>query len=482
MFGDMLFENTHSVEQLVDIKKKKKVDKVLLKVIKTIRSRTGISDWIRPESDLKKDFDISDKTITSICDVLNEYYQVNIEPQYTGTVKDMVQYIKCHQQTAADSIFLIDSATLDVDENNDTTDKPDKVEPKENLEVDPKIVKKSTPSTDTEEEIPTRVDTSVDISTENLFTNIFGMISNTIKSVWQGHSLATKQAQQFFFDKYDKVVNYINSNYGNNSKDKAKHAYIFEEKRPLWSLDSIVNMYERSRRQFEFIANLPVYEQAEKQDENKKDPIYESKLKKALPKKLVPIGVPEKEQLTYQDAGYLDAHDFKRAYQYWSSGFIFYYDKAKKNLANIEIHYPAAVKYLKSMGVFDVVPPSGKDNKSRKLNKRYLWAFAWMNDVTAMFKYLQSDVKQLKTDTEEKEKQETVDNLKAENARLRKENEEHIAEKVNARKKAEEEAAKKAQEEKQKEPKKESGQESYSMENLQIPKTDNDWGSMLNSF
>ena len=287
------------------------------------------------------------------------------------------------------------------------------------------------------------------------------------------------QAQQFFFDKYDKVVTFINSNYGKNSKDKAKHAYIFEEKRPLWSLDSIVNLYERSRRQFEFIANLPVYEQAEKQNENKQDPAYETKLKKALPKKLVPIGVPEKEQLTYQDAGYLDSHDFKRAYQYWSSGFIYYYDKAKKNLANIEMHYPAAVKYLKSMGVFDVVPPSGKDNKSRKLNKRYLWAFAWMNDVTAMFKYLQSDVKQLKTDTEEKEKQETVDNLKAENARLRKENEEHIAEKVNARKKAEaEEAAKKAQEE----PKKESGQESFSMENLQVPTTDNDWGSMLNSF
>ena len=171
MFGDMLFENTHSVEQLVDIKKKKKVDKVLLKVIKTIRARTGISDWIKPESDLKKDFDISDKAISSICDILNEYYQVNIEPQYTGTVKDMVQYIKCHQQTAADSIFLIDSATLDVDENNDTTDKPDKVEPKENLEVDPETMKKSTPSTDTEEEIPTRVDTNVDISTENLFTN-----------------------------------------------------------------------------------------------------------------------------------------------------------------------------------------------------------------------------------------------------------------------------------------------------------------------
>ena len=482
MFGDMLFENTHSVEQLVDIKKKKKVDKVLLKVIKTIRSRTGISDWIRPESDLKKDFDISDKAITSICDVLNEYYQINIEPQYTGTVKDIVQYIKCHQQTAADSIFLIDSSTLDIDENNDTSEKPDKVEPKENLEVDPKIVKKSTPSTDTEEEIPTRVDTNVDISTENLFTNIFGMISNTIKSVWQGHSLATKQAQQFFFNKYDKVVSFINSKYGKaDGSNKAKHDYIFEEKRPLWSLDEIVHLYERSRRQFEFIANLPVYDQTEKQDENKQDPIYETKLKKALPKKLVPIGVPEKEQLSYSDAGYLDAHDFKRAYQYWSSGFIYHYDRAKKNLANIEAHYPAAVKYLKAMGVFNVVPPSGKDNKSRKLNKRYIWAFTWMNDATAMFKALQSDVSKLKTDTEEKEKQETVDNLKAENARLKKENEEHIAEKVNARKKAEaEEAAKKNQE--KEEPKKESGQESYSMENLQIPKTDNDWGSMLNSF
>ena len=46
-------------------------------------------------------------------------------------------------------------------------------------------------------------------------------------------------------------------------------------------------------------------------------------------------------------------------------------------------------------------------------------------------------------------------------------------------KKAEaEEAAKKAQEE----PKKESGQESYSVENLQTPATDSDWGNLLNSF
>ena len=478
MLSDMLFGNTHSVEQLVVIKKKKKVDKVLLKVIKTIRARTGISDWIKPESDLKKDFDISDKAISSICDVLNEYYQINIEAQYTNTVKDIVQFIKCHQQTAADSIFLVDSSTLEVDDNNDV-ETPDK-DPKENLEVDPKTIKKSTPSTDTDEDIPTRVDTNVDVSTENLFTNMFSMISNTIKSVWQGHSLATKQAQQFFFEKYDKVVGFINKSYGKaNGENKAKHDFIFEEERPLWSLDTIINLYERSRRQFEVIAKLPVYTQAEKQDENKKDLVYEAQLKKALPKKLVPISIPEKENLTYKNAGYLDAYDFKRAYQYWSSGFIFYYDKAKKNLANIEIHYPAAVKYLKAMGVFNVVPPSGKDNKSRKLSKRYIWAFSWMKDVTNMFKYLQSDVKQFKTDTEEKEKQETVDNLKAENARLRKENEEHIAEKVNARKKAEaEEAAKKAQEE----PKKESGQESYSVENLQTPATDSDWGSLLNSF
>ena len=162
MFGDMLFGNTHNVEQLVDIKKKKKVDKVLLKVIKTIRSRTGISDWIKPESDLKKDFNISDKAISSICDILNEYYQVNIEPQYTGSVKDIVQFIKCHQQTAADSIFLIDSSTLDIDENNDTTESPDNVEPRENLEVDPEIVKASQPSNTVEEKVPEGVDASTE--------------------------------------------------------------------------------------------------------------------------------------------------------------------------------------------------------------------------------------------------------------------------------------------------------------------------------
>ena len=160
MLSDMLFENTHSVEQIVDIKKKKKVDKVLLKVIKTIRARTGICDWIKPESDLKKDFNITDKTISSICDVLNEYYQIEIDPKYTGTVRDIVQYIKCHQQTAADSIFLIDSATLDIDEDDDTIDTSN--EPRENLEVDPEVVKTSQPSNPTEEKVPEGVDVSTE--------------------------------------------------------------------------------------------------------------------------------------------------------------------------------------------------------------------------------------------------------------------------------------------------------------------------------
>ena len=161
MFGDMLFSNTHSVEQLVDIKKKKKVDRVLLKVLKTVRSRGNITSWIKPESDLRKEFNISDKAMNSICESLSDYYQVSLESASLRSVTDIVQFIKAHVATAADSIFLIDSSTLDVDEDGITEDPNG---PKENLEVNPEIVKSSEPSNPTEEKVPEGTEASTEIT------------------------------------------------------------------------------------------------------------------------------------------------------------------------------------------------------------------------------------------------------------------------------------------------------------------------------
>ena len=92
--SDMLFSNTHNVEQIVDIKHKKTVDKVLLKVVKTVRDRTSITGWIKVTSDLRKEFQVTDRQMKSICGVLGAYYNVSLDPEQMITPGDMVGIIK----------------------------------------------------------------------------------------------------------------------------------------------------------------------------------------------------------------------------------------------------------------------------------------------------------------------------------------------------------------------------------------------------
>ena len=153
--SDMLFSNTHNVEQIVDIKHKKTVDKVLLKVVKTVRDRTSITGWIKVTSDLRKEFQVTDRQMESICGVLSAYYNVSLDPEQMLTPGDMVGIIKAHKAQATDSLYLIDSNTIDRDEDDD-------LEPKENLEVNPEIVKTSEPSVPSDIPVPEKSEPSIE--------------------------------------------------------------------------------------------------------------------------------------------------------------------------------------------------------------------------------------------------------------------------------------------------------------------------------
>ena len=107
-FSDMLFSNTHSVEQLVDIKQKKQVDKVLLKVIRTIRSTAGIKGWIKPEADMVKDLKMSQKAVQSVLKSLGAYYSLDLSKSSLRTAQAITNYIKTNKGSARDSIYFID--------------------------------------------------------------------------------------------------------------------------------------------------------------------------------------------------------------------------------------------------------------------------------------------------------------------------------------------------------------------------------------
>ena len=118
--SDMLFNNTHSVEELVDIKKQKKVDKVLLKVIRVIRSKGNLNGWVKPEANLKTDLKLSDKVILSIKKTLSEYYGIDlVKNKSLLTAKAMVVYIKTNKPNVADSIFLINADQQEVDTDDE---------------------------------------------------------------------------------------------------------------------------------------------------------------------------------------------------------------------------------------------------------------------------------------------------------------------------------------------------------------------------
>ena len=128
--SDILFNNTHSVEELVDIKKQKKVDKILLKVIRVIRSKGKLDGWVKPEANLKTDLKLSDKVIASIKKSLSEYYNIDLMKNTSlMTAKAIVVYIKTNKPNAADSIFLVNLGQTETDTDNEVQTDDEMVDP-----------------------------------------------------------------------------------------------------------------------------------------------------------------------------------------------------------------------------------------------------------------------------------------------------------------------------------------------------------------
>ena len=229
MLSDLLFENTHRVEQLVNINSKKKVDKVLLKVIKTVRNKCNTNNWIKVESDLRDDLNLSDKNIKSICSTLNEFYNVEIDPATIASVQDIVCYIKAHQPNSADSLFLVDSNTLDIDEDDDTNS-----EPKENLEVDPEIIKSSEPSDTVEEKVPENVKPSTEIGLL-IAAGALALGAGIAGAIVYFREKKTKEFHDWIEKNYSSVCKFI--------KEKLKDNPVFFSKRgSLWTVDSLIDV------------------------------------------------------------------------------------------------------------------------------------------------------------------------------------------------------------------------------------------------
>lgn len=128
--SDMLFNNTHSVEELVNIKKQKKVDKVLLKVIRVVRSKGKLDGWVKPEANFKTDLKLSDKVITSIKKTLGDYYNIDLmKNKSLMTAKAIVVYIKTNRANVADSIFLVNVDQTETDEDDEVQVDDEMVDP-----------------------------------------------------------------------------------------------------------------------------------------------------------------------------------------------------------------------------------------------------------------------------------------------------------------------------------------------------------------
>jgi len=353
MFGDMLFSNTHSVEQLVDIKKKKKVDRVLLKVLKTVRSRGNITSWIKPESDLRKEFNISDKAMNSICESLSDYYQVSLESASLRSVKDMVQFIKAHVATAADSIFLVDSSTLDVDEDGITEDPNG---PKENLEVDPEIVKSSEPSNPTEEKVPEGTEVSTETTDKEESTEtpsqeiadviiggvaLAGIIASGIK-LYKEKKMADLCA--WVNEHYSEVCSYI--------KSKMQGCDAFYKKREtLWRVQDVTDASESRIDQLNKIKSMPEPHAGEPPN------LYKDRLKSHFGDKMENRIMPKNPAyLTIDEAGYLDASTTKEYVKSLSEAFDLQ-DEVDQKIDKIR-HIPGgdSIRYINVLSDMNVMP------------------------------------------------------------------------------------------------------------------------------
>lgn len=304
--SDMLFSNTHNVEQIVDIKHKKSVDKVLLKVVKTIRERGSITGWIKPSSDLRQEFQVTDRQMKSICSTLSEYYNVEIDPTQMHTTGDIVGLIKTNKARATDSLYLIDGGTIDRDENDD-------LEPKENLEVNPEIIKKSEPSVPSDIPIPEKSEPSIEggeeeddkavpidaVGKENILLAAIGAYSavelaSEIMSLYKDHDwdkLVERMGKS-----YEKIVSDIRKNHKDDPAFTKNRAILYNAK-------ILKSAFSARIAQLRKLVNMPLPVIGEDVS------LTENKLRAYFSPKMDPRVKPgEPSYLTLEEAGYLNPY------------------------------------------------------------------------------------------------------------------------------------------------------------------------------
>ena len=115
----LLFGTTHSVEQITNIKSKKKVDKILLKVVKVIKAKGKLDGWVKPTASLSKDLKLSDKTILSIMKTLGAYYQIDLTAKKLDTPMAIATEIKVKKPKVVNSLYLVDIDEMEVDVDDD---------------------------------------------------------------------------------------------------------------------------------------------------------------------------------------------------------------------------------------------------------------------------------------------------------------------------------------------------------------------------
>lgn len=303
--SDLLFSKTHNVDQMVDIKSRKKVDKVLLKVIKTVRDRGSISSWIKPTSDLRTEFSMTDRQIKSVCGVLNDYYNTDMNPVEMRTPGDMVLYIKSHQQMVTDSIFLINGFEVDEDQNDDLTN-----EPKENLEVKKEILEESEPSDPVNEEVKgepsTEKDKAIPIdavgkvedSDEGLLeaigitAGVAGLVYAAIK-LYQGHNW--DKLVEFMEKNYSKIVKDIRENHKDDDAFAKNRAILYKAAELNAAFTARVNQLQK-------IKAMPLPYEDEPLD------LYQNKLAAYFKSRMDTQAHPgTPSYLTLDEAGYLSA-------------------------------------------------------------------------------------------------------------------------------------------------------------------------------
>lgn len=378
MWSDMLFAQTHNVEQIVDIKHKKTVDRVLLKVIKTIRDRSSIVDWIKPDSDLREDFDVTDRQMKSICSALGEHYNVYLDPTQMRTPGDIVGEIKIHQAKASDNTFLID--------NNVDIDTDDDLEPKENLEVKKEVIEKSQASTPTEEaEISEKTEASTELTEASEESLILGTIAGlTAAGAYLYKTISDQKAAELAAEhekEYKKQKKFFDENYYILCKYIKQHCLndnFFTGKRTLIPLKQSIEAYKQIIDRQKKILSMPLPKA--KEDVTS----YKNRLINHFGGVITTVKVPVKgSSLSVFEAGYANAAQVKQI-----SDLSAQWKKNRADVHNLvtrsvgEAYRPA----LEAAGVINFTTGSGVQQEHKTWN--YEWANQFLSITGIIFNHM----------------------------------------------------------------------------------------------